>query len=88
MERLGQAAAISVKGAMSNFFRNFQLPENIVAEGREIVFSRTLLAGGDYDPPRRGDRLLDSVLGDMTIREVKELFGIGGEILGYRVRVD
>lgn len=88
LERMGQHAAISVKAAMSNFFRNFQLPEEIVVDGRELVLSYTPLKGSDYDPPKRGDRLSDSYLGEMTIREVKELFGLKGEILGFRVRVD
>ena len=88
IERIGQIAPLEVKAAMSNFFRNFQAPSEIVIEGREIVISASELNGSGYNPPRRNDRLIDSVLGEMTIKEVREMPGLKGEILGYRLRVD
>ena len=88
IERIGEIAPFAIKAALSNYFRNFQAPAEVIIEGREIVISYTSLEGSGFIPPKRNDRLIDPVLGEMTIKEVKHMPGLMGEILGFRVRVD
>jgi hypothetical protein len=88
IERVGSSpiAAVSIKVSPSNFTRNLSGPEEIVIEGREFVISKGALDSVLYPVPKRGDRLKDPELGVNVITEVRELFGFGGGILGYRVR--
>lgn len=72
----------------SNYFRNLSGPSEIVMEGREFVLSKRALELAGFTQLLRGDIFSDPELGQMTIREVREMFGFGGAILGYRVRVD
>lgn len=86
IERPGSIAAVSIKVTPSNYSRNLAGPEEVVIEGREYVISKHTLDLVNYPVPKRGDRLKDTELGVNVISEVKEIFGFGGAILGYRVR--
>lgn len=83
LERPG-VLTISLRVTPSNYFRNLSATEEMVIEGREFVVSKSALEG--FGPPKRGDRLYDGELGLSVISEVRELFGFGGSILGYRLR--
>ena len=87
IERMGQYSPLTVKVAMSNYFRDFDAPANVVIEGRELVMSVRSIKDTDYHPPKRGDRIDDSEIGEQMVKDVREMFGIKGEILGYRIRV-
>lgn len=79
----------TVKISPSNYFRGTQGPSETIMKGREFVmakseYDKVLLDGGI----RRGDYIKDPKLGTMSIKEVRELFDLGGEVLGYRIRVE
>lgn len=86
IERLGSIAPVSIKVTPSNYSRNLAAPEEISIAGREFVISKLTLELAAFPFPRKGDRLKDPEIGTHTISEVKELYGFGGVILGYRVR--
>lgn len=87
MERPGSGiAAVAIKVTPSNYSRNLAAPEEIVIEGREYVITKSALELAPFPVPKRGDRIKDAELGTHVISEVRELFGFGGSILGYRVR--
>jgi hypothetical protein len=70
----------------SNYYRHLEGPSETVISGHEFVIAKTDLDAITWGKPKRGDRLVDAALGDLAISEIREMFGIGGEILGYRVR--
>lgn len=77
----------SIKAAPSNYFRNLQGDSEIVIEGREFVITRSSLESVSFPfPIVRGDVLEDPDLGVLTISESREMFDVGGKIIGYRVR--
>lgn len=75
-----------IRAAPANYFRNLAAPEETAIEGKEFVLSKTNLDSVYFPAPKRGDRLKDSELGTSTISEVRPMMGLGGGILGYRVR--
>lgn len=75
---------VTLKVAVSNYSRNLAGPEQISIDGQEFVMAKKDLA--DFGIPARGDYLFDPELDENTITEVKHLLGLGGDIIGYRVR--
>lgn len=87
LERPGAFSAESIKVSMSNYFRNLAAPEEVIIEGREYVVSqRNLNLTTNYRIVKRGDAIVDPILGEQRVTEVREMFGLGGTIIGYRVR--
>lgn len=84
LESADATIEISIKAAVSNYFRNTSAPEDLIIEGQEFVIAKRDLTG--FGTPVRGDRLIDPELGENTITEVRPMMGIGGSILGYRIR--
>lgn len=80
------ATSETIKAAPSNYFRNFDAIEEMNVEGLEFVISQSDLE--TWGRPKRGDYLIDSDLGENMIGEAKPLTGLGGVILGYRVRTE
>ena len=79
---------IEIKYAASNYSRNLEGPANVVIPGKEFVISYDSFSGTSYPLPlKRGDRMVDPELGTMVISEVREMFDLGGGIMGYRVRI-
>lgn len=79
---------VTIEAAPSNYFRNFEMLEEMVSEGREFVITRldfvaTALTGA----PVRGDRLIHADLGNYTVKEAREMLA-QGNIIGYRLRCD
>lgn len=87
LERKGIYVAINIYASTSNYSRNLGIVEDVVTKGREFVIDKKDLTTS-YIPPKRGDILIDATLGRMVLVEINEMTGIGGEILGYRVRVE
>jgi hypothetical protein len=85
--RLNPSATMPIKVAPSNYSRNLAGPEAIQFEGREFIIPRSQLKA-PFIPLRRGDRLVDTEMGTMSITEINEQFDLGGAILGYRVRTE
>lgn len=87
LERPDTETAYTVTVSPSNYSRNLEGPEDTVMKGREFVISRTTLEAAEFPiPPKRGDRIVDSEIGDNAITEVREMYDIGGAIIAYRVR--
>jgi len=78
----------NIEIANSNFSRNFQEIEEIVVKGMEFIISKTELDAQSIVKPERNWRIIDTDLGEFTISEVKHMIGLGGEILGYRLRTN
>jgi hypothetical protein len=84
LEKADFSESIEIPVSPSNYFRNFSGPEEVVIEGQEFVFTKDSIE--DFGVPKRGDRLVDSDLGENTISFIKPMYDVGGEIIGYRVR--
>lgn len=78
---------ISVKAAPSNYFVNGSGPAQVIIEGREFVI-RALEIKAANIKLKRGDRLIDPELGTLTLDQIREMYDLGGDIIGYRVRVE
>ena len=85
IERPGKYSAMKTYISASNYSRNLSLSGDITIPGREFVIQITDLPA-EYDPPKRGDILTDSILGRLSISEVNEMTGLKGELLAYRIR--
>lgn len=89
MDRISPAFSAVIKVSPTNYSRNLEGPENIVFEGREFIITKSELDRISFPfPIKRGDRLLDAEIGKMTIKEINEMYALGGQIVGYRVRTD
>lgn len=88
LERKG-VQSVTIKAAPSNYYRNGAAPDEIVVEGREFVISsEELKKTGWTGVIKRGDRIIDAELGTLMVVEPREMFGFGGQILGYRIRTN
>lgn len=76
----------TVKFAPSNYGRNLETSSSTVVFGREFVVTKDSLTAIGFTSLKRGDKIVDTELGTLTISEVRELTDIGGAIIGYRVR--
>jgi hypothetical protein len=80
-------SSCTVYAASSNYSRILNGPGETVIYGREFVITRDDLKKVNFPLPlKRGDRLQDEEFGIKVISEVEEMIGLGGEILGYRIR--
>ena len=73
--------------APSNYFRNHEMLEEMVSEGREYVISKKIFNDTFTGEPVRGDRIIDGDVGNLTIRDIREM-SVFGKVVGYRVRCD
>lgn len=87
IERIDEIASTEIEASPSNYFRNMEGPQELVSEGHEFVISKKVLTESGFGKPKRGDVLSDPELGDLMVKEVREMAGFAGVILGYRVRV-
>lgn len=78
----------NIRAAPSNYYRNLEGPSDIVVRGREFVISKLQLDAASFPTPRRGDQLAFTDIGTLTITEVREMYNLGGEIMGFRVRTN
>jgi hypothetical protein len=76
----------TIRLAPSNYFRNLAGPDAVTMEGKEFVISKTALTSAGFTNLKKGDRLTDSEIGINVISEIREMFDIGGVIMGYRIR--
>jgi hypothetical protein len=79
-------AVTNIEASPGNYFRNTAAPEEITIEGKEFVISKSVLDLVYYPAIKKGDRIKDTEIGTMIVTEVREMFGFGGAIIGYRVR--
>lgn len=77
--------SIEIYASPSNYSRNLAGPSETVIEGREFVISKKQMQD-PFTLLKRGDRLTDSELGTFAISEIIEMYALGGEIIGWRVR--
>lgn len=86
ISRPGGIGPFDIKITPSNYSRNLAAPEEISVEGKEFVVTKYALEKVSFGVPRRGDKLVDPEMGTHIVSEVRELIGLGGAILGYRLR--
>ncbi len=92
IKRLGASGAfgstgIEIQATPSNYYRNLQGPAETVMPGNEFVISRKHLEAQTVPLPlKRGDLLIDTEMGTMSIVEIRDMLDFGGAIIGYRVR--
>lgn len=79
----GGDASVIIKGAPSNYFRQLVSIEEMTIETTEIVISKDSL--GVFGKPKKGDLLVDSEYGRLTIDQIIEM-SFFGEVIGYRLR--
>ena len=85
--RRGTVTTGTVRVAPSNYHRNLEVSGSVTEEGREFVVSKEALDAISFPKPKKGDALVDPDMGTMIIVEAFEMFSIGAEIVGYRLRV-
>lgn len=87
ISRPDEIAEVALDVTPSNYSRIAAAPEEVVIEGREYLISKKKLTESGFGSiPKRGDVLTDLEIGTHTITEVREMFGFGGKLIGYRVR--
>lgn len=85
--RLGTFVETDIPVAPSNYARNMAGPEDMSIKGREFVISIEDLNNISFPfPLTRGDILIDNIFGSMRITDAQEMYGLKGEVLGFRVR--
>lgn len=82
----GYSADVTV--SPSNYSRKLEGPSDTVFKGREFILSKEEMLAKSVPTLRRGDRMVDAEMGTMVIEEIIEMFDIGGDIMGYRLRTD
>lgn len=87
-ERPGESECFEINIALSNYSRNREAPEEIYMQGREFIISAEELKNTTFYPVKRGDRIITEEYGENVIRDITELRGLKGELLGFRVRAD
>lgn len=88
LRRLGTPDSVqTITATPTNYSRYLSGPSETVMEGREFIIPRDVLKA-PFTKVKRNDRLVDVDLGAMTIREVTEIYDLGGAIMGYTVRTD
>lgn len=79
---------VQVKVTPSNYSRFLSGPEEITMQGREYIISKSELVASGFPALKKGDRIIDTELGTFPIAEIKEMFDLGGAIIGYRMRTN
>lgn len=84
------AQEVNIKYSPTSYTRISEAPENMVVKGRQfIITKRNLTASGFVGNLKRGDRIVDTEFGSMTIREIEEMYDFGpARVIGYRCSVD
>lgn len=88
LTRLGAGGfSVTVNISPSNYMRNLETVEEVTSAGREFVISKNELTKNSIARLKKGDKLIDEEIGTMTISEIREMFDINGEIMGFRLRI-
>jgi hypothetical protein len=89
LKRLGTPdIETAIRISPSNYFRNLEGPSHTTVEGREFIIPLDSIESPFTPTIKRGDRIVDSVIGIMTIDEIREVHDLGGGIMGYRARCE
>lgn len=86
--RPSEVLTYPIKVSLSNYSRNMLGPEEITMTGREFVVSKRRLENIVFYPMVRGDIIVVDEYGDNHVTDVREMPGLNGEVLGFRVRTD
>lgn len=79
---------VSIKMTPANYFRNLSGPDETVTVGREFVISMENLKASGFPIPKRGDRIEDLELGMNVVAEVREMYDLQAQIMGFRIRTE
>lgn len=78
----------SVYMAPSNFFRQTEMPSDITVSGREFIISKEVLDASGFGKIKLGDKITTDSMGTLTIDYIREMYDVGGDIIGYRLRTN
>jgi len=76
---------ITIKMAPSNYFRMGAIEEEFVSKGTEFVVAKDDLDSQSFPKPKRGDTIISTVHGNLSVTKVNEMVALG-ELIGYRLR--
>jgi hypothetical protein len=85
-ERPGVIDEIEIVVSPSNYQRKLAGPEDVTVSGREFVISARLLKSKGITEVKEGDRITDPEYGLRMVTDVKELYDLGANVIGFRVR--
>lgn len=72
----------------SNYFRNLEGPSATTIHGREFIIPLDSIASKFTPVLKRGDKIVDTQFGSLAIDEIIEIYDLGGEVMGYRCRME
>jgi len=72
----------------SNYFRNSEGPSHTIIRGREFIIPVDSIVTKFTPVLKRGDKVVDTVFGSMAIDEITEMADLGGDIMGFRCRME
>lgn len=76
---------VNLEVAPSNYFRDLAGVAEMQIQGQEFVVTAVDIFNLPFEAPKRGQVLIDSILGENTISEVRPML-INGNLVGYRIR--
>lgn len=89
LKRIGVTTVqTNIRIAPSNFVSNAEGPADVTIKGREFVISKASIVAPFTPILKKGDKIVDTELGSMAIGEIKEMYDMGGAIIGYRIRCE
>jgi hypothetical protein len=74
----------TVKITPANYFRKLAGPDQVIMEGREFVITKDALTEAGFTNLRRGDIFNDPEMGNLMADSIREMYDLGGAIIGYR----
>lgn len=87
LKRLGSPDVTTpIRITPSNYFRNQEGPSQTIVEGREFIVPLDTIETKFNPIVKRGDRIVDPVLGTLIIDEITEVYDLGASLMGYRLR--
>lgn len=89
LKRIGSptVTATNVPVSPTNYSRQLAGPSEIEIEGREFIITKKNLVTANWHL-KRGDRIVDTELGELTIAAIDEMYDLGTAVIGYRVRTE
>jgi len=88
LERKGKFSAIDITMSPSSYSNKKDGPDNTIKYVSEYLISLEELQNTNYNPPKRGDRLIFNFgTSVQVISEVEPLYGLGNNnLFGWRIR--
>lgn len=83
-----QESIIRILPSRDNYFHDLPGPSQTVIRVREMIIPVDSIQSPFTPMIKRGDKIIDTVLGTLAINQVTEMVDVGGAIMGFRCRVE